>query len=729
MSFEEERRSEPGRCQNVRYVERPSSDPRSERVDRIYFEERNSLDRPDSVPNPAPGSKQYENTTWSRDANDGPLNNKMGNDQYCLRWNSYETNILSTFEGLLDSEALSDVTLFCEGESFKAHRLVLAACSSHFSKLFSNSSLNGQLIVILDGTRHQDLQILLQFMYRGVAYLHQDRIESVLRTAEVLQVKGLSDGGVDGVGVRNNGDTAGPNARPWSPPPGGPGAGPPPDGLKEEMKQPIGPRTTSPRPSGRIAMPADSPIPPNQMPPPIFPSHGYPRNPLTTMYQSFGFTRPESSSMKPTSTSALSFPSGSRKSELPSPGSRDTSQYSKFDPLRGERERDDLYESASGSTNRTKDFDQAKSPNQDLDRDRDRSPPSNLRRPSSSEQFDLHSPRPKQMTSDSTTDKGGSPPQAPRRYDDDQERTTNRIHDHVKSERSSTPPLPESRPRSFSGDFSRDSLSHISSQSAPNPRPDSLIAQSMAAQECLQKFSEKGRPANVPPSLTPNSPATSGPQGPLRLQGSAWMTQKSWQNAKNVRYTTASSTTDLRTNDQEERIKRETNLEKFETLRRMAASASFAQQSNMATIQKLEMFQQSREAFMPPGGFTVPLTAPLGIPASDLARIAQTVPDPAANGEPTSGTGTKLKCPFCERTYGYETNLRAHIRQRHQGIRVPCPFCHRSFTRNNTVRRHIAREHRHQVNPKMIPQKFGQTKVMPDQPFQDHLNLQNQAQP
>ena len=47
----------------------------------------------------------------------------------------------------------------------------------------------------------------------------------------------------------------------------------------------------------------------------------------------------------------------------------------------------------------------------------------------------------------------------------------------------------------------------------------------------------------MPPSLTPNSPATSGPQGPLRLQGSAWMTQKSWQNAKNVRYTTASSTT------------------------------------------------------------------------------------------------------------------------------------------------------------------------------------------
>lgn len=34
-----------------------------------------------------------------------------------FRWNSYEANLLTTFEGLLDSEALSDVTLFCEGKS------------------------------------------------------------------------------------------------------------------------------------------------------------------------------------------------------------------------------------------------------------------------------------------------------------------------------------------------------------------------------------------------------------------------------------------------------------------------------------------------------------------------------------------------------------------------------------------------------------------------------------
>ena len=79
---------------------------------------------------------------------------------------------------------------------------------------------------------------------------------------------------------------------------------------------------------------------------------------------------------------------------------------------------------------------------------------------------------------------------------------------------------------------------------------------------------------------------------------------------------------------------------------------------------------------------------------------------------PPSISGTKLRCPFCERTYGYETNLRAHIRQRHQGIRVSCPYCPRTFTRNNTVRRHVAREHRHLTE--RIPTKFGSTRVNPD---------------
>ena len=310
-------------------------------------------------------------------------------------------------------------------------------------------------------------------------------------------------------------------------------------------------------------MPADSPIPPSQMPPPIFTSQtGYPRPPFPNI-----FNRWEPSSVKPTSsTSALSFPPGTSKTtELPSPGARDTSQYSKFDPLSrpNERERDELYDSST--PNSKQDFDSAKSPALEIG-ERERSPANSLRRPSSSDTFDRHSPtnRAKHVPSDSTTDKITSP-LLPGHTPPDH---------HFKTERSSSP-LSEDRRRSFSGDFQRESHSRHSTQSTPTSRSEVLAAQ------------------------------------------------------------------DLRTNDQEERIKRETNLEKFETLRRLqVATASFPRpESAIGTIQKLEMFQQSREAFLSPGGFNVPLTAPLGIPASDLARIAISVPDPAGNGELTSGSG------------------------------------------------------------------------------------------
>ena len=80
-------------------------------------------------------------------------------------------------------------------------------------------------------------------------------------------------------------------------------------------------------------------------------------------------------------------------------------------------------------------------------------------------------------------------------------------------------------------------------------------------------------------------------------------------------------------------------MERFEQLRRMAETRGFGG-NNMSTIQAI------RDSFLPPGGFTLPVTAPLGIPASDLARIAVTVPDPAAaNGEATSGTGNNSTSP------------------------------------------------------------------------------------
>ncbi|XP_044592566.1 zinc finger protein chinmo isoform X1 [Cotesia glomerata] len=113
--------------------------------------------------------------------------------QFCLKWNSFGSNLATAFSNLFKSESLTDVTLFCEGITFKAHRLILAACSKHFQELFEGMphSLAG-LIVILDGTSAHNMASLLEFMYRGEVHVSQESLSSFLKAAEYLQVKGLS---------------------------------------------------------------------------------------------------------------------------------------------------------------------------------------------------------------------------------------------------------------------------------------------------------------------------------------------------------------------------------------------------------------------------------------------------------------------------------------------------------------------------------------------------------
>ena len=65
----------------------------------------------------------------------------MAEQQFCLRWNNFQANIVSSFETLLDREEFVDVTLTAEGKSLKAHRVLLSACSPYFRDLFRVSIL------------------------------------------------------------------------------------------------------------------------------------------------------------------------------------------------------------------------------------------------------------------------------------------------------------------------------------------------------------------------------------------------------------------------------------------------------------------------------------------------------------------------------------------------------------------------------------------------------------
>lgn len=112
--------------------------------------------------------------------------------QFCLKWNSFGSNLATSLSNLFKCESLADVTLFCDGVTFKAHKLILAACSKHLADLFETAPLHQNLLVILDGTSAANMAALLEFMYKGEVHVSQDALTSFLKAAECLQVKGLS---------------------------------------------------------------------------------------------------------------------------------------------------------------------------------------------------------------------------------------------------------------------------------------------------------------------------------------------------------------------------------------------------------------------------------------------------------------------------------------------------------------------------------------------------------
>ena len=117
---------------------------------------------------------------------------KMEAERFLLKWNNHQSNLVTVFDQLFEQEAFTDVTLACDGKSFAAHKVILSACSPYFQSLFL-ANPNTHPIVFMRDVKAPDLESLLAFMYRGEINVHQQDLASFLKTAESLQIKGLSD--------------------------------------------------------------------------------------------------------------------------------------------------------------------------------------------------------------------------------------------------------------------------------------------------------------------------------------------------------------------------------------------------------------------------------------------------------------------------------------------------------------------------------------------------------
>ena len=134
--------------------------------------------------------------------------------QFCLRWNDFQTNMVSSFKHLRDEKSFTDVTLACDGQTCKAHKMVLSACSPYFKvrltviKITPRNSVSQfwtifqalleenpakHPIIILKDVPFQHLTAILEFMYAGEVNVAQDQLPAFLKTAERLKVKGLAE--------------------------------------------------------------------------------------------------------------------------------------------------------------------------------------------------------------------------------------------------------------------------------------------------------------------------------------------------------------------------------------------------------------------------------------------------------------------------------------------------------------------------------------------------------
>ncbi|XP_052856554.1 uncharacterized protein LOC128264887 isoform X1 [Drosophila gunungcola] len=113
--------------------------------------------------------------------------------QYCLRWKYHHSNLQTMFSQLLDRGCFCDVTLACEGQLIRAHRVVLCACSTFFDAVLSNYASERDPIIIMKDVTFAEVKCLIEFMYKGEINVEHASLPSLLKTADDLKIKGLAE--------------------------------------------------------------------------------------------------------------------------------------------------------------------------------------------------------------------------------------------------------------------------------------------------------------------------------------------------------------------------------------------------------------------------------------------------------------------------------------------------------------------------------------------------------
>ena len=108
-------------------------------------------------------------------------------DNFVLTRQDHQSSLVSSIK---EEKEFCDVTLACEDQQVRAHKVVLAASSPKLrSILLSNPHPNP--LIYLSRVKYSTLEDILKFIYSGEVIISPEQVKSFLDVGEELQVKGL----------------------------------------------------------------------------------------------------------------------------------------------------------------------------------------------------------------------------------------------------------------------------------------------------------------------------------------------------------------------------------------------------------------------------------------------------------------------------------------------------------------------------------------------------------
>ncbi|XP_068968287.1 uncharacterized protein [Bombus flavifrons] len=108
-----------------------------------------------------------------------------------LQWADHARYITEKFSGLLARQALVDVTLVCEEQKLRVHKLVLASNSTYFEEILQRD-LGQEPVIFFKDLNFEILKAMVEFMYCGETTIPYQLLSPLLTATKTFKVKELT---------------------------------------------------------------------------------------------------------------------------------------------------------------------------------------------------------------------------------------------------------------------------------------------------------------------------------------------------------------------------------------------------------------------------------------------------------------------------------------------------------------------------------------------------------